>query len=740
MGKRTSYDPYDHFMLRAPLFPLELLLSIPNSQDQLFHWLRKLWSDPLIREGITLGSPEFSQRIEIEFDDGNIQRPDQALLFSMLRYICRFSSRCTPFGTFAGFSIGTIGSGTILKLGPGTDHQLHARPDMEYLMRVARMLETDPVIREKLIYTCNTSIYLVGSGYHYMEVKFPEGKLKKVYDIVTIDDGGVIGLILEFCRTGRTLGEVRDFLESEGWETKEVRDFVDSLVSSQVLVSNLEPVICGIEYLECMVELLKQESVNSEIIGALTEMKDLFGVMSKPSSVLSHLVMLDSIIDKIPIKLNRNHLIQVDMKLIGNPMTVDAQVTGQVLLGLRILKSFSSASHYDILTGFRESFVKRYGDRKVSLLKALDPETGIGLEGSVEGYWTDPAPWIDDLAWGPLQGGGSAEFSPGNPWLSAKLYHAIRDQETYLTLESKDIQSIGLHDGAWSNQMTAMVELFYTDTPGELNIHLIHGAAGNPAFLLGRFGFADPDCTREWIQQLIDDEMSADPDSVFAEVVHLPEDRTGNILQRPSFLDFEIPYLARSVKAADCQIPVADLQISVENQKLVLSSATSGKRVRPCMTNAYNHQLGHIAVYKFLHRISFQEPGQYFRPDWGNALSLAPYIPGIRFKNIIIAPPIWLVVCDDLAKWILPERNEISMPELTAWKNERKMPDEMMWIAADQELYFSWSNPNLLFALWDSIRTLKQIRLRPFYLSKGTPVSGQDGSHANQFIFCFRKS
>jgi hypothetical protein len=158
------------------------------------------------------------------------------------------------------------------------------------------------------------------------------------------------------------------------------------------------------------------------------------------------------------------------------------------------------------------------------------------------------------------------------------------------------------------------------------------------------------------------------------------------------------------------------------------------------MTNAYNHQLGHIAVYKFLHRISFQEPGQYFRPDWGNALSIAPYIPGIRFKNIIIAPPIWLVVCDDLAKWILPERNEISMPELTAWKNERKMPDEMMWIAADQELYFSWSNPNLLFALWDSIRTLKQIRLRPFYLSKGTPVTGQDGSHANQFIFCFRKS
>jgi hypothetical protein len=462
--------------------------------------------------------------------------------------------------------------------------------------------------------------------------------------------------------------------------------------------------------------------------------------MTQPSSVLASLPMIDPILTAIPVPVNRNHLIQVDMKLCNSAMTIDSHVSSQVLLGIRIIKALSSTGLNDSLKGFREAFMKRYGDRKVLLVKALDPETGIGLEGEVEGYWTDPVPWIDDLRWGPAFSAVTAEGNPGNGWLVGRYHDVIRKGQQYINLESSDLQSIKIHDGNWPTQMTAMVELFEPESPGELNIHLLLGSSGNPAYLLGRFGFADPDSTQEWINQLIEEEKAAYPDTVFAEVVHLPEDRTGNVLQRPAFLDYEIPYLARSTKPRDQQIPVTDLLVAMENKRIVLYSATSGKTIHPYMTNAYNHQLGNLAVYKFLHRIQMQDANVTYNPDWGEVTRKAPFIPGIRFKNLILSPPVWLIRCEDIAKWIHIEKDQIDLSELIAWKNERQMPDEMLWMWYDQELYFNWTHPNLVMALWDTIRNFSVVRMRPFYLSQGTPVKSPDGSHANQFVFCFRKS
>ncbi|MCX6223766.1 MAG: lantibiotic dehydratase family protein, partial [Bacteroidia bacterium] len=565
MGKRIAYDPYDHFLLRAPLLPVEFLHTIPDSADRLFPWLKELWKDVLIREGLVLGSYDFSQRINQEFIDSKSTAPDPALFHSLLRYLCRFSSRCTPFGTFAGFSMGKIGPETAVNLGESIDHQLHARPDMEYLMGIARLCESDPPVREKLIFTPNTSLYRVGSRWHYVEVRIPSGKSGKMYDIVNIDDNGVIGDILEFCIGGRNLAEIRNFLISCGWGNPEVPDFVESLVDSQVIVTDLEPVICGPEYIDCLISQLTREFENHDVVRSLVNLKNLVDLMKRPSAVLANLSLVDPILAAIPVQVNRNHLIQVDMKLCNTAMTIGSHLTGQILLGLRIIRALSSTSRHDSLKGFREAFIKRYGDRKVLLVKALDPETGIGLEGVVEGYWTDPVPWIDDLRWGPEFQHGSGEINPGNRWLIEKYYELIRNGQEYINLESSDLQSIGIHSGNWPAQMTAIVELFEPESPGELNIHLLMGSSGNPAFLLGRFGFADQDSTRAWISKLIDDEKSADPEIVFAEVVHLPEDRNGNVLQRPAFLDYEIPYLARSAKPAGQQIPITDLMVAIEN-------------------------------------------------------------------------------------------------------------------------------------------------------------------------------
>jgi hypothetical protein len=740
MGKRIAYEPYDCFMLRAPLLPVGFLAAIPDSPEKLFSWLNGLWKDPLIREGILLASYEFSEAIDREFKKKGTETPEPGLLYALLRYICRFSSRCTPFGTFSGFCAGKIGHETAIRLDEKLSHRLHARPDMEYLMEIVRVLETDSLIREKLVFTPNTSLYRLGEKWHYVEINPGSGKSKKSYDIVTIEDNGIIADILRFCRSGKTLDSIRKSLEEGGWNESEVFGFVESLVESQVLVTGLEPVICGPEYIDCLLSKLNEDFYDHKIVQALSRLKGYFDQMCKPSSVLVQLPMIEQIMADIPVSPNRSHLIQVDMMLSNSTIQLGSLVSGQILLGLRIIRALSSRRKPDGLKGFREAFLKRYGDRKVALVKALDPETGIGLEGSGEGYWTDPVPWLDDLRWGAESVGTEAGTNLGNSWLTSKYIESIREGLAYIDLLSTDLQSIGIHDGNWPTQMTAMVELFEDEGSGEPGIHFLMGSSGNPAYLLGRFAYGDPDITQFWISRLIADEKADYPDALYAEVIHLPEDRTGNVLQRPSFLDYEIPYLAASVKPGDKQILITDLMVAVEDQRIVLYSNASGKQVQPAMTNAYNHQLGNLAVYKFLHRIRVQNHDRGYYPDWGDAVSQGTFIPGIRFKNIILAAPSWLIRCQELTKWIRIESGQVDLDELLAWKNGRQMPDEMLWVMADQELYFSWTSACLVLALWDAIRHRSVVRVRPFYLSQGSPVISPDGWHANQIVLCYKKS
>jgi hypothetical protein len=282
--------------------------------------------------------------------------------------------------------------------------------------------------------------------------------------------------------------------------------------------------------------------------------------------------------------------------------------------------------------------------------------------------------------------------------------------------------------------------MFKEPSEGEWQVHLLQGSSGNPSYLLGRFAGNRSAETEEWTRQLIEDEQSGKPDELFAEVVHLPADRTGNILHRPSFISYEIPYLARSNKEIEKQIPLSVLLISVEQDRVILTSAVNGMRVHPRITNAYNPEMECLPVYQLLHRISVQDELGPFLPGWGASAGNAPFLPGIRFQSLLVAAPRWLLNCCEIRQWIHRERNEVDIAGLQSWQKHRGMPDDMVLDMGDQELFFSWKNQNLVLALWEVIRHLDSIRVRPFYTTRHTPVESGNGFHANQFIISFKKN
>src|SRR4029450_12485092 len=136
---------------------------------------------------------------------------------------------------------------------------------------------------------------------------------------------------------------------------------------------------------------------------------------------------------------------------------------------------------------------------------------------------------------------------------------------------------------------------------------LLRGASGAPgAALLGRFCHADG-ALRARVEEHLRLEEAQRPDAVFAEIVHLPESRVGNILLRPVLRSYEIPFLGRSGAPPQAQLPVTDLLRSVVGdgvasgaaERLVLRSRRLGCEVLPRLTSAHKYSLSSLGVYRF---------------------------------------------------------------------------------------------------------------------------------------------
>ena len=127
---------------------------------------------------------------------------------------------------------------------------------------------------------------------------------------------------------------------------------------------------------------------------------------------------------------------------------------------------------------------------------------------------------------------------------------------------------------------------------------------------------------------------------MFAEVVHLPEGRIGNILRRPVLRDYELTYLGRSGAPADRQITVDDLTVRIDADRIVLRSRRLDREVIPRLTTAHNTSYRSIGVYRFLADLQRQGVAAGLGWDWG-ALADAAFLPRITAGRLVLARARW---------------------------------------------------------------------------------------------------
>src|SRR5688500_2217559 len=113
----SSLLPYDFFLLRSPLLTINESLELINSDT-----LRAICSPPTanenphletIRTALRYSSPDFFARAQ--------KKMDKKIESTLIRYVLRMSARATPYGLFAGYSIGKIGPTNCVKFKPIED-------------------------------------------------------------------------------------------------------------------------------------------------------------------------------------------------------------------------------------------------------------------------------------------------------------------------------------------------------------------------------------------------------------------------------------------------------------------------------------------------------------------------------------------------------------------------------------------------------------------------------------------
>ena len=335
-----------------------------------------------------------------------------------------------------------------------------------------------------------------------------------------------------------------------------------------------------------------------------------------------------------------------------------------------------------------EAFVERYERREVSLVEMLDEEVGIGsaLSG---GRDRDASALLQDLHFPDLPT-TTTPWSHRESGLLERVGRVLIDGRHELALTPQDIDELAAKEPPpLPPAFAAIATLCGGASTGQRRI-LLQGVSGpSGATLLGRFCHADPSML-DAVRTHLAAEEALDPDAIHAEIVHLPEGRTGNILLRPTLRSHEIVYLGRSGLPRERQIPVSDLMVSLAGDRFVLRSRRLNRRVVPRLTSAHNFTRHAVGVYRFLCLLQADGCTPAAAWHWG-ALESLPFLPRVTLGRLVLSRARWRLTADEI-RALTTARGAARYESVQAWRARRGMPRWIVLADYDNTLVVDLDN------------------------------------------------
>jgi len=742
MPQEIKYLPFNNIVLRTPLLSFnqfeDILTRLAKNEED----FKIILHDTAILEAIYLGSPvlydEILKYLDCKLPD---KKEEERLKYSVLRYLTRMSTRCTPFGLFAGCTMGNINENTEIALCERNNYTRHTRLDMNYLCALSQDIAKIPIVKQAIKFYPNTSIYEYGNQIRYVEYKYLNAK--RMHTIVSVDNSEYVQNVLKKTSDGACLHELAELLVDEDISIEDATFFINELVDSQLLVNELEPSITGEGNFEQLLKVLEPIPEIEDLKTNLEKINDLLNVIDTNTIGETQIFynQIVEIIKELKTGFEIKFLFQSDMLKPTVKSAISKEIIDDIYEGLALLNKLSpKQSNNTFLSEFAKSFYERYEEQSIPLLKALDTELGIGYKQN-NGLEGDINPLIDNIILPQTMAiNADIQWNAIQSVLHKKFLSAYTEKKIEIEITDKDFEKLKANWEDLPSTISVMCELFSYNEENKL-IYLHSAGGSSAANLLGRFCHTDQEL-HNYVLNITQTEQDLNQDVIYAEIVHLPESRIGNILLRPILRKYEIPYLAKSVVNKEFQLPLSDLYIYAQMGIVKLYSKKLQKQIIPRLSTAHNYSFGAMPVYHFLCDLQTQNLRGGIGFNWSNLTNEYAFLPRVSYKNLILSLARWTIKDADLKVFLAIKDDTELIEEIKSWRKELQIPRYAVMPDGDNEMFVDFENIVSIKTLFSVVKNRPSFFLNefPFDVNSAIVKDINGNTFCNEFILAFYKS
>lgn len=723
-----NHRNHNFFIARTPLMPFGTSIDI-----------KSVFEDQKAKEALLISSPLLYGELEKLLNGTLSEDKRENLEDTLYKFAVRMKSRCTPFGTFAGISQGEIKDSTRYIPGDIKAYKKVLRPDMGYIDKLYHRLKQDPAFRNSVLYYPNNTIYKVNSEIRYIECLMSGYERK--YHLSKAELDPYLNEVIHTAKGGASLKELTACLQSDEILEEEAFDYVNELINASILINEFEPQVTNPDY---SAEFLDKAAKFFPQAAILQNKIDQFETESLGDSIDT----IDSIIQilkEIDPDYGDKGLIHVDLFKPCKTFSLSDKVLQELKKAIVFLNGVSKSSKVGTLEAFKKEFLNRYEEQMVPLSEVLDYDFGIGypVNNSLNQGST---PLLKDLNFSSSSAGGE-EFVLGQ-WeifMTQKLEDALRrkSHEIHLTEEEvKRFYNESLEDipDTFSTMFSVLGKSEQDIDEGKFKILHILTAGPTSTMLTGRFCHLDKNLENN-VKAMLNDEQISFTDKVFAEIVHLPQGRAANILTRPALRSYEIPIFTPGSVESRKSIPLADLYVTVRNDKVILWSEKLQKQVIPRMSNAHAYSpVNAIPHYVFLCDVQYDYDHSDILWYWAHFNGFS-FLPRLVFGKTIVKEARWKVNIENLGineKTPLP----VKIEKLKKYLELNNIPDKVLLKGnGDYQVLLQLDKEVCQRILLKEIINKREVFLiESLHTDENIWLEGEDGKYVSEFITTWERS
>ena len=642
------------------------------------------------------------------------------------------AGRPMPFGLFAGCTCGTVGASTVFQLEARHRYTRHTRLDHALLSRLAARVQEHADIGPYIVYRSATTLYESSGEWRFVRRISDRGHESLVP--ATLPSTPALDFVVGCSRGGATIEGLAEALASEYPEFagSTAREYIRHLIDVQMLVSDLEPRLTTDDSFQDLISnvalIPSGGAIATELAAVAQALRaiDQHGLGCPTTSYQG----ITSVLSKVVPEVESTAAFHVELTKPGR-ICVASDLIEEIGQGVELLRLHAHPEPRDPLACFREAFVERYEGASVPLVHVIDGEHGIGFDMAnrpeiAEGSILSGLPLSDN------QSEMLIDLKLRNDFLVEQLEQCWRSHSVEIDITNLRPQSSGdAPELPPAFSVTCTIRHDAVHGYGAL-VRSVIGPSG--ARLLGRFCHSDRELhalVREHLRQ----EEATRPDAVYAEIVHLPEHRAGNVLSRPQLRSHEICIVGQGAAAPQRQIDINDLMVSVADGRIVLSSRRLGREVIPRLSAAHYYRDG-LRVYHFLCALQSQGRAELLSWSWG-AFTHAGFLPRVTCGRLVLSRARWRLAEQQLLTLKGMQLSE-AIAELDAWRRNNAVPRWIVLLDGDMELPIDLDNVLSVEAFIDSIGRMASALVAEMWPTPdGLCVIGPEGRFTNEVVIPF---